>query len=471
MKNPELRGIGTVFRYSVQQHYKTRSVIIFLVILFVLAVASLPAILLISGHEKEVEATKITTLYLRNESGYALDAAAVRADARYAALQITETDEDDETLSERVLAEKTAAAAVLGIRADTAQVFRSAAAKDSAGASGPQDVFTLRTVYAEDGEVTAADAETLNHVLEDALHQSLLDSMSITEAQARTVQSSVVSQVAKLSEYRSGTEAINMDTHVGINMVYCYLLVIISAMSIAYVNQTCMEEKVSKLVESLLVSISPTALLAGKLLAVALFVFAGFGLVGFGLFLSYQIAGRLGGFSFLIPTLERILPFQFDAVRISLPTLLLLLLCIVIAYAMYGGLAGISGSCCSKTEDMQSASFLTMFFLMIGYLGGVFAPMFESDAVNLFCSLFPVTSVFTAYPNYLCGKIGLPVLLLALVIQAATAVLLVRTAGRVYKMMLLYRGSVPKPSQILRMLKEERAAAKATAGKEAPHGK
>ena len=471
MKNPELRGIGTVFRYSVQQHYKTRSVIVFLVILFVLAVASMPAILLISGREKEVEETQIATLYLRNECGFPLDHAAVQADKRYAALKIVETDEDDAALSERVLSEHTSAAAVLGVRKDTAQVFRSAAAQNSSAAGGSDEVFTLRTVYAEDGEVSAADAETLNHVMEEALHQSLLASMSITEAQARTVRSSAVSQVAKITDYRDGSEESNTDTHVGVNMMYCYLLVIISAMSIAYVNQTCMEEKVSKLVESLLVSISPTALLAGKLLAVALYVFAGFGLVGFGFFLSYQIAGRLGGFSFLIPTLERVLPFQFDAIRISLPTVLLLLLCVVIAYAMYAGLAGISGSCCSKTEDLQSASFLTMFFLMAGYLGGAFAPMFESDAVNLFCSLFPVTSPFTAYPNYICGKIGLPVLLLALVIQAATAVLLVRTAGRVYKMMLLYRGSVPKPAQIVRMLKETRAAEKAAAGKEDPHGK
>ena len=44
-----------------------------------------------------------------------------------------------------------------------------------------------------------------------------------------------------------------------------------------------------------------------------------------------------------------------------------------------------------------------------------------------------------------------------------------RTAGRVYKMMLLYRGGVPKPAQIIRMLKENKAAEKAAAGKEAPH--
>ena len=62
MKNPELRGAGTVFRYTVQQHYKTPSIIIFLVVLFLLAVASMPVMLLLSGHEKEVTETQIATV-------------------------------------------------------------------------------------------------------------------------------------------------------------------------------------------------------------------------------------------------------------------------------------------------------------------------------------------------------------------------------------------------------------------------
>ena len=40
MKKHELRSIGTVYRYSVQQHYKTPSVIIFLVIMFILVSSS-----------------------------------------------------------------------------------------------------------------------------------------------------------------------------------------------------------------------------------------------------------------------------------------------------------------------------------------------------------------------------------------------------------------------------------------------
>ena len=474
MKNPELRGIGTVFRYTVQQHYKTPSIIIFLVILFLLAVASMPVILLLSGREKEVTETQIAALYLRNETGYVLDADAVHADARYAGVTVTETDEDDDALRQRVTDEKTAVAAVLSVGTDKASVFRSAAGvnkKSAASSGGEQKQFTLQTFYGEDGSVTGADAETLNRVLEEAFHQSLLESLDITPEQEITVNSAAVAQVAKVAEYRNGTAESTTDTHAAVNMAYSYLLLILCAMSIGYVTQSCMEEKVSKLVESLMVSISPVALLAGKLLAVALIVFAGFGLVGVGFFISYQIAGYLGGFSFLKPLLEEIMPFRPDALHFSAGTVVLLVICMLLAFAISMGLSGISGSCVSKTEDIQSASFLNMFFLMGGYLGGVLAPLFESDGVNLFCSLFPVTSPFCAFPNYTCGKIGLPVFLLALVIQAATAVLLVRTAGRVYKMMLLYRGGVPKPAQILRMLKEERAAAKAAAGKEAPHGK
>ena len=473
MKNPELRGAGTVFRYTVQQHYKTPSIIIFLVVLFLLAVASMPVMLLLSGHEKEVTETQIATVYLRNETGYAFNADAVRADARYAGVTVAETDEDDDALSERVMNEETAVAAVLAIGTDKTSVFRSAAGvnKTAAVTEGEQKQFTIRTFYGEEGSVTGADAGTLNSVLEDALHQSLLESMDITKEQEITVNSAVVSQVAKAAEYRNGTEESNLDTHAAVNMAYSYLLLILCAMSIGYVTQSCMEEKVSKLVESLMVSVSPIALLAGKLLAVALTIFVGFGVVGLGFFISYQIAGHLGGFSFLKPLLEEIMPFRLSSLHFSGMTVVLLVICMLLAFAISMGLSGISGSCVSKMEDMQSASFLNLFFLMGGYMGSVFAPMFESDAVNLFCSLFPVTSPFCAFPNYTCGKIGLPVFLLALAIQAATAVLLVRTAGRVYKMMLLYRGGVPKPAQILRMLKEEKAAAKAAAGKEAPHGK
>ena len=167
--------------------------------------------------------------------------------------------------------------------------------------------------------------------------------------------------------------------------------------------------------------------------------------------------------------LTGLLKFDPTTLHLSFGTVILFLVCILLVYAICAALSGTVGSCCSKTEDMQQASLFVVLFLMVGYLAGFIAPMFESDGANLFCSLFPLTSMFCALPNYICGKIGLPVLLLGLVLQALTAALLMRLAGTVYKMMLLYRGEFPKPKQLLQMLKEYRASAKANAGKEDSH--
>jgi hypothetical protein len=55
-------------------------------------------------------------------------------------------------------------------------------------------------------------------------------------------------------------------------------------------------------------------------------------------------------------------------------------------------------------------------------------------------------------------------------VQALTVLFFVKLAGRVYRMMLLYRGGVPKPKQLLAMLREAGAAEKAAKGKEDANG-
>lgn len=446
MKNSNYRGIGTVFRYTVQQHYKTLSVKIFLAVLFVLAVISLPAAALLTGGNTEITETQITRLYLRNEAGFPIDETQLLSDAVYAQLQITATEQDDKALAEILGEEPNAAATVITL--DPSRM-----------------IFNIKTCYGKDGEVTASDAAALNRVLEDILHRSLLDSLSVTEAQEATVRSSAVSQVSKISDYLRGTEETNTDTHVFANLFYCYFILILCALAMSYIFQLCMEEKVSKLVESLLVSVAPTALLIGKILAVTVFIFAGITVVGIGLVISFFLARQIASPEAMLEMAERLFSFKLSALHLSAGTVALFVFCMLLAYSIGASFSGIVGSCCSKTEDTQQASLAVVLFLMVGYMAGAFAPMFERDGVNVFCSLFPLTSMFTAFPNYVCGKIGLPVFAAGLVLQAVTAVFLARLAGSVYRMMLLYRGAVPKPKQLFRMLKETH-----TAGKEDSHG-
>ncbi|MBP0975451.1 MAG: ABC transporter permease, partial [Oscillospiraceae bacterium] len=280
-----------------------------------------------------------------------------------------------------------------------------------------------------------------------------------------------VSEVKLVSEFRNNAEIASTDTHVMVNIFYSYAVMVLGTLAMSYIFQLCMEEKTSKLVESLLVSVKPMALLVGKILAVTCFVFFGIGLIAAGLFISYQIVGKSGDDRALeaVRGLGRLFGVDFSAFNMSLVNVLLLIVCVLIAYSIIASFSGIVGSCCSKTEDIQHASLAVVLFLMVGYMTASFAPMFESDIANIVLSVFPLTSMYMALPNYICGKIGLPVLLIGTALQLVTAYFLAKLAGAVYSMMLLYRGEFPKPKQLFAMLRETRASEKAAAGREANH--
>ena len=450
MKNNKLRGIGTVFRYTLQQHYKTTSVKIFLLVLFVIALAAFPVFMMLHGSSEEVDSTQIETLYLRNESGFPIDIADIHADARYTALTLTETDEDNTALAKHLNAEEHAAAAVITL--------------------DPLKGYTIKGYYGESSAVSDDDMYTLNNVLESALREAQLRTLNATQKQIDMLHGRTFTTVVKAAELKEGGEQTDTATHAFVNLAYSYAILLLITLAMSYIFQLCMEEKVSKLVESLLVSVEPMALLAGKILAVTVILFGGIALIILGLVISYQIAKGMGDVSFIKEKFVEFMDFDPAQLHFSPGALCLLIVCLLLAYATGAFYSGIVGSCCSKTEDTQQASIAVVMFVMIGYFAASFTPLFESDGANIFFSVFPLTAIFTALPNYLCGKISFAVMLVSLAVQIVTVLLLARMAGSVYRMMLLYRGGVPKPRQLFAMLKENRAAEKAAAGKEASHG-
>lgn len=445
MKNSNLRGAGTVFRYTVRQHYKNISVIIFLAFLFLAALAAFPFMKMQFG-SKEAESTMIKMLYLNNQTPYPVSADDIRSNPVFAELKVKDSNADEKALSALLNKDSEAESAAAVITLDEEKLY-----------------FRIKTYYGENGTVVESDAGSLNSQLEKALHNAVMQALNVTEAQENLMHCYAVSKVAKAADYGSGEQESSTDTHVFANMIYSYMTMILCLLAMSYIFQLCMEEKMSKLVESLLVSVTPTALLIGKILAVTLFIFFGLGLVAAGLIISYHISGIGSDLNRILEAAGSLSGFDISTLHISAGTVCPFIICILLAYAIGACFSGIVGSCCSKTEDMQSASLATALFLMLGYLSGTFAPMFESDVANHILSLFPVTSIFTAFPNYICGKIGLPVFILALILQAALAAVLARIAGAVYKMMLLYRGNVPKPKQLIDMLRETYAANKTSA--------
>ena len=438
MKMNNRGAVGTVFRFSLAQHYKTTSVRIFLLFLALVGFFSVPLLKMIYAKGAEVDTTAVTQLFVRNDTEFPFDPAAFTSDERYQNVELTMTDQSDEELS-NLLAEKTTSAALV-------------IAQNELG-------LQLNVLYSEKSALESADLHTVGTVAETALHQSLLDSLSVEPGQLDVLNMKTFSQVQMLSAYDSTDEEANVDTHYFMNFAYSYFVLILATISMSYIFSLCIEEKNTKLIEYLLVSVQPTALLFGKILAVTVFVTAGIGLLIGTAVISYFVAKSQGSVTFIHDALKAM--GIWDVLHsIHAQDLILTIVGVVLGYFMLSLISGILGSLCSKNEDTQQASLGLVFIILIGYMAASFSPLFESDAMNLILSLFPLTSIFVAPANYVCGKITLPILLLAFVLQALTICYLVKLLGRVYRMMVLYRGQVPTPSRLIKMLRETRKTEK-----------
>ncbi len=434
VKSNSLRGVGTVFRFSVQQHYKAISIRIFLLILFLIALAALPVASLFFT-EKEAESSSVTTLYLRNETGIPFISDSILADERYTSLEIIETESSDDTFASLLAESKTNMAASIVL-------------DESKG-------FAIKGFYSENSSLDTLDVDTLTEMIAEAFHQSQMEALSITEEQLEIANASYTMQVQVINEYSDDSDQSDFAVHSMISLYYSMIVMFLGTLSMSYIFQLCVDEKNSKLVELLLVSVNPLAILVGKVLAVTVFLMIGIALILLGLFLSYHITSAMGSVSFITEAIEMIgLQQLIDSLNFG--SVMLLVISIVLGYATIALLGSIFASCCSKTEDIQTSSLYVVLILMIGYIVASFAPMLESEAVNVFVSLCPFLSVFTALANFICGKISLALLLLAWALQIALIALLAVIAGRIYRMMILYRGGIPKLNKLIAMYRAER---------------
>ena len=230
----DLSGTGQVYRFTLSQLLKSRANRVTLIIMVLLAAVSMPLTALLGGETPETSDTAgLASVRVDNRTDLALD---FSGDAYWA-----DTD-------------------------------------FSAGAGEPDAVVTItgdETGYqvAVNGSETAHAGELsqLAETARQAVRDACLRAAGLSSRQLEAL-------TASTGEEDSHEEGF------WIQYGYSILAMILCLMSASYVIRAVVEEKDSRLVELLLVSVKPMALLAGKILAVMAFTFgwllamlAGFG--------------------------------------------------------------------------------------------------------------------------------------------------------------------------------------------------
>ena len=237
-----------------------------------------------------------------------------------------------------------------------------------------------------------------------------------------------------------------------------YFLVLYYGQNVA--NNVIME-KTSKLMDTFLVAIRPSAMIFGKVLAIVLS-----SILQFSVWIIALIGGFAAGTSFvrmINPQTDMLLIRFFDSIGefsglFSIPGAVIAILMIFGAFFLYCAIASIGGSLASKPEDLSSTNMLFTMILIISFFCTLSTGAMTGDmsAGLSWLDLVPFTAVLVTPSRILLGMITLTEGLLSLAILLIVTFVFIWFAGKIYKMMSLYKGNLLKPAEIFAMLKDTR---------------
>lgn len=402
----DLSGTGQVYRFTLSQLLKSRANRVTLIIMVLLAAVSMPLMALLGGETPETSDTAgLASVRVDNRTDLVLD---FSGDAYWA-----DTD-------------------------------------FSADAGEPDAVVTItgdETGYqvAVNGSETAHAGELsqLAETARQAVRDACLRAAGLSSRQLEALTAS------------TGEEDSHEDGF-WVQYGYSILAMILCLMSASYVIRAVVEEKDSRLVELLLVSVKPMALLAGKILAVMAFTFgwllamlAGFGVscgLTAGLMGSGVLQKQLSGLLAAVPRVQEDL---WQAAWV----LLVLLVSLGLGYLTMSLIGGVAGACCSGMEEAGEATGPVMLLTMAGYLASCVVGAVPSGPVAVFSTLCPVVSIFCAPVQFAGGNVSFWLVLASWAIQAAVIWGLLTLASRVYAGLIVHRGSRVKLRELMSMAK------------------
>ena len=222
-----------------------------------------------------------------------------------------------------------------------------------------------------------------------------------------------------------------------LSTVYSVIVMMLVSLTVSYVISAVMEEKTSKLVENLLVSVRPLALIMGKIFAMMIYVVSMlfFGSVGSGI--SGAVMGLL-----MVNKSEAVAHattgYEFGAIfGLSFGKILILLLSVLLTYLIFSILAGLFGSACTKTEEVGPTVMAIQFISIAGYIITIFIPIIDNKIVTCILAVVPFVSSYVAPINFVCEKIPFWLYGISLALQILLAIALFMITAKTYRKLIV----------------------------------
>lgn len=210
------------------------------------------------------------------------------------------------------------------------------------------------------------------------------------------------------------------------------------------VSSSITTEKTSKIIETLVTSTSPKTIVLGKTIGIGvvgllqLILLVGTALISAKAFLDPELINSILDISAITPYLGIITVMYF-----------------ILGYLAYALLYALTGSTVSKPEDIQSANGPVAMLAVIGFYLSYFAMMNPTSSLNVFASIFPISSPFCMPFRIMMGLANTTDVLISIAVLIITILIIAKVAIKIYSNAILNYGTKMGIKDIMKMYKDK----------------
>ena len=434
MKRSRISGWDKVFSFSLKQILKSKAYIIGTIIMILVAVGSVA----LSGEENgmfsetgELMSTGVKKMYLCDETnilGDSLkdDLSDINEDYREIDISIIETESDKvrDVFSEK---EDSDDSILIHFYQD-------------------EESYILDVVRTEESGISDMHAGIFGEEMHEAVYNNICKSVGIKEEQLEFISSEVATKTMVIegsslndSEVKDG---FLMSSSIG--MVIFMVMVFILAIAGENASSSMVIEKGTRVIEYVLTSVRPMAIIVGKVLSVIASQLLQLGLMLLGgvgaLYVMREMSGSDAGVREIAES------YGMGAIvdNFSASRLIVALLIIVGGIIFYVTIAALIGSTVSKMEELTQTQMVYSFILVVGAYSSMILSMVnlgEDNFLQNFLLAFPLSSPFITPMYLLMGDCSIIIGIISVVAMAVAILLVVLLVSKVFEAVIMYNGS------------------------------
>lgn len=210
------------------------------------------------------------------------------------------------------------------------------------------------------------------------------------------------------------------------------------------VSSSITTEKTSKIMETLVTSTSPQTIVIGKTI--------GIGLVGLAQMIVIVGTAWISATAFLD---KELLSSILDMSNITVELAIITIVYFILGYLAYSLMYALTGSTVSKPEDIQSANTPVAIITVIGFYLAYFTMMNPTSELNLFASLFPLSSPFCMPFRVMMGVASIKDIAISILILIVTILIIAKVAIKIYSNAILNYGTKMSFKDIVKIYKDK----------------